>query len=150
MATDQMPELDALRRNVDDSIAAALNRVDSLFDAARPDSAFAAPLTIDGRTIIGATEALLFAGAGAGGGAGQPQADEKPAVQIDGSGFGVGGGGGGAAYSRPVAVVIIDPNGVRVEPVVDATKIGLAALTVLGSTLFMLGRLWSMNRKSAD
>ena len=68
MATDQMPELDALRRTVDDSIAAALNRVDSLFDAARPDSAFAAPLTIDGRTIIGATEALLFAGAGAGGG----------------------------------------------------------------------------------
>ena len=48
MATDQMPELDALRRNVDDSIAAALNRVDSLFDAARPDSAFAEPLTIDG------------------------------------------------------------------------------------------------------
>ena len=124
--------------------------MDSLFDAARPDSAFAAPLTIDGRTIIGATEALLFAGAGAGGAAGQPQADEKPAVQTDGSGFGVGAGGGGAAYSRPVAVVIIDPNGVRVEPVVDATKIGLAALTVLGSTLFMLGRLWSMNRKSAD
>ena len=80
----------------------------------------------------------------------QPQAEEKPAVQIDGSGFGVGAGGGGAAYSRPVAVVIIYPNGVRVEPRVDATKIGLAALTVLRSTLFMLGRLWSMNRKSAD
>ena len=57
---------------------------------------------------------------------------------------------GASDTSAVRATFFIDPNGVRVEPVVDATKIGLAALTVLGSTLFMLGRLWSMNRKSAD
>lgn len=40
-----------------------------------------------------------------------------------------GGGGGGRVFSRPVAVVVASPEGVRVEPVVDLTKIGLAALT---------------------
>ena len=53
----------------------------------------------------------------------------------------MGAGVGGFAQSRPVAVVIIDSNGVRVEPVVDVTKLGIAALTVLGSMLFFMGRM---------
>ena len=45
--------------------------------------------------------------------------------------------------SRPVAVIIAAPEGVRVEPVVDATKIGLAALTAAG---FMFGMWMRMAR----
>ena len=40
------------------------------------------------------------------------------------------------AFSRPVAVVVASGEGLRVEPVVDFTKIGLAAITV---ALFLLG-----------
>jgi len=46
-------------------------------------------------------------------------------------------------FSRPVAVIIAAPEGVRVEPVVDVTKIGLAALTAAG---FMFGMWMRMAR----
>jgi hypothetical protein len=36
---------------------------------------------------------------------------------------------GGGSMGRPVAVITIGPEGVTVKPVVDATKIALAAVT---------------------
>ena len=39
-----------------------------------------------------------------------------------GEGYGVGGGGGGYTFARPVAAITIGPDGVTVEPIVDATK----------------------------
>lgn len=145
MSIDQMPELDELRGDAGDTVDAVLNRVDRVFDAARPDNVFAAPVTVDGRTIIGAAEVLLAMGVGGGGGGSRPTAE--PDRPVEGEAFGVGAGGGGAAQARPVAVIIIEPNGVRVEPVVDVTKLGLAALTVLGSALLMFGRMWNLSRK---
>lgn len=145
MSIDQMPELDELRGDAGDTVDAVLNRVDRVFDAARPDNVFAAPVTVDGRTIIGAAEVLLAMGVGGGGGGSRPTAEsDRP---VEGEAFGVGAGGGGAAQARPVAVIVIEPNGVRVEPVVDVTKIGLAALTVVGSALLMFGRMWNLSRK---
>jgi uncharacterized spore protein YtfJ len=67
--------------------------------------------------------------------------EAKPSV---GEGAGGGGGGGGRTFSRPVAVVIASPEGVRVEPVVDVTKIGLAFLTVGG---FIFGMIARMSRR---
>src|SRR5690606_19421305 len=95
---------------------------------ARPEAVFAEPLTADGRTVIGAAEVLVGAGFGSGGGFGpaaEGKEDKGPAVSVEGGG--IGAGVGGFAQSRPVAVIIIDQSGVRVEPVVDVTKIGLAA-----------------------
>ena len=145
MATDQIPALDDLPGEVSQTVKAVLNRLDKLFDAGRSDTAFAAPVTADGRTVIGAAEVILAAGAGGGGDGGRPAAEEgRPAA---GEGFGSGAAGGGTTLARPVAVVIIELNGVRVEPVVDVTKIGLAALTVVGSALLLFGRMWNLSRK---
>ena len=77
-------------------------------------------------------------GFGAGYGAGGPD---------DANGVGGGGGGGGKALARPVAVVIADEEGVRVKPVVDPTKIALAALTAAGFILSTLFKMVSMGRK---
>ena len=52
-----------------------------------------------------------------------------------------GGGGGGRTFSRPVAVIVVSPEGVRVTPVFDTTKIILAGLTALG---FMFSTLLRM------
>jgi uncharacterized spore protein YtfJ len=60
-----------------------------------------------------------------------------PAAAVDrygGFGYGSdnqangGGGGGGKGEGRPVAVIEATPDGVRVRPVVDFTKVGLTAL----------------------
>lgn len=131
-----------IRSALESSTRAVMDRADRLFDTARPEAVFAEPVTADGRTVIGAAEVMVGAGFGSGGGFGpaaEQKDDKEPAVSVEGGG--IGAGVGGFAQSRPVAVVIIDNNGVRVEPVVDATKLGIAALTVLGSMLFFMARL---------
>lgn len=52
-----------------------------------------------------------------------------------------GGGGGGYSTSRPVAVVIVNGENVRVEPVVDATKVALAFFTAIGFMASMAAKM---------
>ena len=40
-----------------------------------------------------------------------------------------GSGGGGGSSGRPVAVIVVGPDGVEVKPIFDVTKFGLAVLT---------------------
>ncbi len=80
---------------------------------------------------------MAWVGAGVGGG--KSSKDENV-------GGGNGAGGGGRVLSRPVAAIVITPSGVRVEPIVDATKLGMAALTAAGFCLAMIAR---MGRKRA-
>jgi uncharacterized spore protein YtfJ len=82
--------------------------------------------------IVPAAEVLAVAGFGAGYGAGGPE---------DSGGEGGGAGGGGKTFSRPVAVVIADKNGVRVEPVVDPTKIAMTFFTALGFMVATIARM---------
>jgi uncharacterized spore protein YtfJ len=86
--------------------------------------------------IVPTAEILAGMGFGLGYGSGKSNAEDGEDIGIGG-----GGGGGGRVLSRPVAVVIASPEGVRVEPVVDITKIGLAALTAAG---FMFGMILRM------
>ena len=87
--------------------------------------------------IIPAAEVLTGLGFGAGYGSGNSKED---------TGGGGGGGGGGRTLARPVAVIIASPEGVRVQEVVDPTKIALAALTAGGFMLGMLLRIISPRR----
>jgi len=91
--------------------------------------------------IIPTAEVLCGLGFGVGSGSGR-NGDENTEHPSQGSGS--GGGGGGRILSRPVAVVIASPEGVRVDPVVDVTKIALAGLTAFG---FMVGMMFRMSSK---
>lgn len=132
----QSEKSNSFNHPVGESFDAVMDRADRLFDTARPEAVFAAPVTAEGRTVIAAAEVLV--GAGFGGGGGSSPASEG---QAEGENVGMGSGVGGFAQSRPVAIVVIDRDGVRVEPVVDATKLGIAALTVFGSMFFFLARM---------
>ena len=65
------------------------------------------PITIEGTTLI----PLISVGFGFGavGGQGKGEAKQK--------GEGIGGGTGGGAWVRPKALIIVDKEGVRVEPI---------------------------------
>ena len=98
------------------------------------------PIQHDDTMIIPTAEVLCGLGFGVGSGSGtSTDSSDKPA-----QGSGSGGGGGGRILSRPVAVVVASPEGVRVEPVVDITKIALAGLTALG---FMVGMMFRMSSR---
>ena len=109
--------------------------VKQLVSAADVEAAFGDPRTIGDRTIILAAEVSCGVGFGLGGGQGR-------GPEEDGSGGGAGAGAGGGARSRPVAAIIIEPQGVSVQPIVDVTQIGLAALSFGVFTFFALKRRW--------
>lgn len=110
-------------------------------EKAHVEKVFGEPIQMGENVIIPGAEVLVGYGYGFGGGYGE---EGKAEANCRGGG---GGGGGGRTISRPVAVIIASPEGVRVEPVFDRTKIALAALTAAG---FMAGMLVRMLRPAKN
>ncbi|MGW8143580.1 MAG: spore germination protein GerW family protein [Anaerolineales bacterium] len=118
----------------------------TFIESASVDKVYGQPVEIGETKIIPTSENLVVLGFGAGMGYGRGdfEDEESPSNgQGTGEGGGGGGGGGGRTLSRPVAIVIASPAGVRVEPVVDRTKIVMAALTAAG---FVAGMFFRMSR----
>lgn len=116
--------------------SAAEETLRTFVDAARVTSVYGEPITYGDSVLIPAAEVLSVMGVGFGVGSGNEEGKDEHE-----SGGGGGGGGGGRAFARPVAVVIASPDGVRVEPIIDRTKIVLAAITAGGFMLAMVLRL---------
>jgi len=68
------------------------------------------PITVEGTTLVPLISVGF--GFGAGGGSGKGEVKQK--------GEGVGGGTGGGAWVKPIAVVIIDKEGARLEPIMGS------------------------------
>ncbi|HSG18059.1 MAG TPA: hypothetical protein VLE70_17315 [Anaerolineae bacterium] len=114
--------------------------LERLADVGSPGAVFGEPVESGEYTVITASEARVSLGFGYGGGWGT-DSSEKDEAESGTSGFGSAGGGGGAAMSRPVAIIEIGPNGARVEPIIDPTKIALAFFTTLLSIFTMGARM---------
>jgi uncharacterized spore protein YtfJ len=119
--------------------------VEKLFSVARPGTVFSEPVTVGEHTVITASEVGVAMGFGYGAGGGGSSDDDEDETEAQGAeperGLGGGGGGGGASSGRPVAAISIGPEGVRVDPVVDITKVGLAFVAALGALFLMLGKM---------
>ncbi len=99
--------------------------IDKFMDAAGVEKVYGEAIKEGDTVIIPAAEVMTSMGFGMGGSA-------------KGEG---GGGGGGYSTSRPVAVIIITNEGVRVEPVMDVTKVALALFTTIGFMLSMMAKM---------
>ena len=87
------------------------------------DTVFGEPITAGDRVIIPVAEASM------GGGVGNMyftngQRTVQHAVSIPVRST----GGGGGASSRPVAAIIVSPAGVRVQPIIDVSKLALSGM----------------------
>ena len=111
--------------------------ISQLVSNASVNTVFGQPVERDGATIIPCSEIMVGFGMGTGTG----PIDER------GNSMGGGGGGGGGSQGRPIAVVVMTKDGVRVEPVLDLTKVTLAAFTTGAFMLFWFGRLFGLGRK---
>ena len=125
---------------------------DTLFAPAHSRAVYGEPVASGNYTVITASE--VGSGGGGGSGHGFAPAPQKPssegamteAPQPESMAGGSGVGMGGGTFARPVAVVVIGPEGVEVKPVFDVTKIGIAFATTLGAMLLMLGRMRKAHR----
>jgi uncharacterized spore protein YtfJ len=118
----------------------------TFIESASVDKVYGQPVEVGETKIIPTSENLVVLGFGAGMGYGRGdfEGEESPPGQGIGEGAGGGGGGvGGRTLSRPVAVVIASPEGVRIEPVADRTKVIMAAITAAG---FVAGMFLRMSR----
>jgi uncharacterized spore protein YtfJ len=90
--------------DVEKLIKTTLGEIEKVLDA---KTVVGEPITIEGTTLI----PLMSVGFGfaAGGGAGKGETKET----AEGGGSGTGGGGG----VKPIAVIVIDKDGVRIEPI---------------------------------
>jgi uncharacterized spore protein YtfJ len=142
-------------------LMAALERsqqvAEKIFSAARPGAVFAEPVRTGDYTLITASEIVAAGGFGFGGGSGGgPEeaaagrgaaADTTPgAGSRQPTNGGGGAGGGGMSMARPVATIIVGPDGVKVRPVVDATKIAIAFATAWGAMALMMARMGRARR----
>ncbi len=123
--------------------------LDQLFRASHPHIVFGEPLEYGETKIIPCAEITMNLGFGGGGGSGSateaqgesssasaaPDGKQSPTKSLGG---GLGMGGGGFVKSRPVAIIIMTPRGVRVQPIVDVTKVIVVGITTGGMALFSL------------
>ncbi|MBN1630087.1 MAG: hypothetical protein JW990_10010 [Thermoleophilia bacterium] len=133
-------KLDELTRTMSQESEKTSQTMERVLAAADQSRVYSPPVSSGEYTVIAAAEVSAGGGFGSGmgfGPAGGPRS--KAASETDASsepvptGGGGGGGGGGGSIGRPVATIIIGPDGVSVKPVFDVTKIGLAALTAFGA-----------------
>ena len=145
----QDEELELLKE--EDALDIVQDTLGEFLQSASVDAVYGTPIQDGDTIIIPAAEVLTVMGFGVGSGRGTGFSKETDSEeeQSDGvsEGSGSGGGGGGRVLARPAAVIISTPEGVRVEPVVDVTKLGLAALTAAGFMVGMLLRM--MNPRNA-
>ena len=127
----ELPDIDHAHTVVQETIS-------KLVDAADVTKVYGRPVKQGDVSVIPASENLTLMGFGVGAGGGTDGSENG------GAGTGGGGGGGGRTLSRPVAIIVVSPEGAYVEPVMDPTKIAMAAITAAG---FMFGMMLRMGRK---
>ncbi len=115
-----------------------VDRFFSRFDDARKqasvDAVFGAPIESNGKTVIPIASATYGFGLGIGVSESSAPADSEESNSS-------GGGGGGGYLVRPMAVVVIDQDGVRIDPILNEGRIALAGILMGAWTVFWLGRV---------
>ena len=102
--------------------------VSRLAEVATADAVVGPRIEANGRTVIPLASVSAGYGFGLGYGHGMEAAQNAK------------GGGGGGSRARPVAVVELSDEGVRVRQVVDSTRITLASLVLAAWSVLWIGR----------
>jgi uncharacterized spore protein YtfJ len=94
-------------------------------------------------TVIPCAKVSLGLGLGSGSGsAPAATAEQGQEGKAQSQGQGEGAGGGGGASGRPIAVIVVSREGVRVRPIVDVTRVvvtSMATASVLALAIAQLG-----------
>ena len=85
------------------------------------------PIELDGRKVIPVASVRYAFGMGGGMGP-KPEEAEAPG----------GGGGGGGMRVRPVALIEVADGKVKVEPIVDVSRLGMMAMAVCAWSVFWI------------
>ena len=113
-----------------------LERFEDFTGAASVEAVFGEPEVIGERTIIPIARVSYGLGFGFGRGEGPAAAEGEPGEK----GAGGGGGGGGGVSAMPMAVLEVTPQGTRVVPILDITRIVTAGLLMVAWNVFFISK----------
>ena len=108
---------------------------------------FGTPVERDGHTLIPVARVAFGYGLGFGRGSGSGGKASENGHGSD-AGEGEGGGGGGGGSSTPVAVIDITSGDVKIQPIVDASRITMTSMMVGAWLGFWL--LWTIRTIGRD
>jgi uncharacterized spore protein YtfJ len=120
-------------------VAPAERLLDRLAEATKIDAVFGQPIERDGVTLITCSEQAI----GLGGGFSPAKPTDSP--KKAGENEGIGGGAG--ARGRPIAVVVLTRDGVKVKPIVNVTRVLFAQAVMVGFAFLLVSRLLRHNRR---
>jgi uncharacterized spore protein YtfJ len=112
-----------------------IDRIGDVQGKATVRTVFGDPMEMHGRTIIPVAKVRF--GFGMGMGHGKPKDGE---TVDDDRRHATGGGGGGGAVIRPLAVIEISEGRTKVTPIVDVTRMSLAAVALAAWGIFWITR----------
>ncbi|MCJ7655432.1 MAG: sporulation protein YtfJ [Dehalococcoidia bacterium] len=124
--------------DVEKLVKTTLGEIEKVLDA---KTVVGEPITIEGTTLI----PLMSVGFGfaAGGGAGKGETKET----TEGGGSGTGGGGG----VKPIAVIVIDKDGVRIEPIKGGMATAIEKLSeTIPDIVAKLTEKWGERKKEGE
>ena len=126
--TDTLNDALSLASKRDQQLASSMEKI---FEAAQASAVFTEPVINGNYTVISACEVAAGGGFGSGMGVGATTEQTGEASQSQSqpaSGVGGGIGGGGFSRGRPIAVIVVGPEGVTIKPILDITRVALAGI----------------------
>ncbi|MEO8955231.1 MAG: hypothetical protein ABI465_11760 [Ktedonobacteraceae bacterium] len=115
--------------------------MEKIFSAAQVNAVFSEPVVCGNYTVITASEVSAGGGFGSGMGIGPTGRQSGEASQAQEANGGGGIGAGGTSRGRPVAAIVIGPDGVKVQPVIDVTKVALSGIAFAVSIVALLRKV---------
>jgi uncharacterized spore protein YtfJ len=100
------------------------------------DAVFGTPIESEGKTVI--PIASVAFGFGMGGGSSEPA--PAPAQNAKGSSD-IGGGMGSGYITRPMALAVIDKDGVQIKPIMNEERIAILGIMTGAWSVFWLARI---------
>ena len=98
------------------------------------DAVFGTPVESEGKTVIPIASAMYGFGMGAGISAAPASTEGKKAASS-------GAGGGSGYVTRPMAVAVIDAQGVRIESITNEERIALSGMLLGAWAIFWVARV---------
>ena len=124
--------------DVEKLIKTTLGEIEKVLDS---KTVVGEPITIEGTTLI----PLMSVGFGFAAGGGSGKGETKEATE------GGGSGSGGGAGVRPIAVIVIDKDGVRIEPIKGGMATAIEKLSeTIPDIVAKLTEKWGERKKEGE
>jgi len=121
-----------IEKEMQPMITASEEFMNKLVSAANVNAVFGEPVQRGDTVVIPCAEISIGGGMGVGSGSDGGNEPKK---------LSWGTGAGGGTTGHPLAIIVISPEGVRVQPIMDMTKVALAVFTTATFMVLQLVRL---------